>query len=73
MTIDRIEITKEEANVLRFYGGIESVKKDIERAITERKELGHKAVVEVMEKELLAMDSLQYKIMTHLFPEGGNE
>lgn len=73
MTEDKIEITREEAKVLRFYGGIESVKRDIETAIAKRKELSHTAIVEVHEKELLAMNSLKHKIMTYFFPEDNHE
>jgi hypothetical protein len=73
MREDTIQITKEEAKLLNWYGGIESVKQDIETAITKRKDLGHTAIVEVHEKELLAMNSLKNKIMTYLFPEDNHE
>jgi hypothetical protein len=73
MTKDTIQITKEEARLLNWYNGIESVKQDIETAIAKRKDLGHTAIVEVHQKELLAMNSLKNKILTHLFPEDNDE
>ena len=72
MKAETFNISKEELNLIRFYGGIDSVIYKIESLIeqTERKKIGDwKQILPIEKKQLKLIKSLEKRMDEFFYPE----